>query len=261
MGSETGTINSVDSSITGTILRDNGLTPNPIAYYDTSLIKRGIKLTVGERVSYNLDSNGNPTVVTPLSVVDPDFPPDQGTVISSPYSGDLVVDSGTITTISGTTITGNITVNGGTLILKSSDQTGAVPAQISGDVKCITNSNLTVYKSSIAGGLSFHNAQELTIKGGSVGGDTDIHNSQKIKNQGSVGGDTDIKNCAVIIISGLTINGTKNGMRINNTTTSTAVSNVVVNNGNALIHNNTGCSYSNITAPQGKVDITGCTGS
>jgi hypothetical protein len=265
MGSETGIILSVLSASRGTISRNNGASPNPIQYNDPTLQTQGIRLLPGEPVSYDISADGTTAMnisVAPVVPVDPDFPADQGTVISTPVNGNLVVAAGTTTTISGTTVSGSITVNGGTLILKSSTQDGTVPAQISGSIICTTNSNLTVYKSSIAGDLSFHDSGTLAIKGGSVGGDTDIHNAQRVKNQGSVGGDTDIKGCMVVDISGLTVNGNgaKSDLRVNNTATTTAITNVIVSNGNALIHNNTGCNYSNITAPQGKVDITGCTG-
>ncbi len=266
MGTETGIIFTVLSSSRGTINRNNGALPNPIPYVDPTLDQQGIRLLPGEPVSYDLSADGSTAInisVAPVVPVDPDFPPDQGTVISTPVNGDLVVAAGTVTTISGTTVSGSITVKGGTLILKSSAQDGATQAQVTGNLVCTTNSNLTIYKSKVAGNLSFHDSGTLAIKGGSVGGDTDIHNSQRIKNQGSVGGDTDIKGCMVVDISGFTVNGkgAKSDLRVNNTATTTAIANVVVSNGNALIHNNTGCNYSNITAPQGKVDITGCTGS
>ncbi|HXC05224.1 MAG TPA: hypothetical protein VNZ86_10765 [Bacteroidia bacterium] len=264
MAQETGIILTLDFSgkvQIGTLSRDNGLTPNPIPFDATNLFGGPIVLNIGDAVSYDFDpQTATASNINPI-VADPDFPADQGTVISSPYNGDLVLAAGTITTISGTTVSGSITLNGGTLILKSSTQGGTVPAVIQGDLRGMKNSNVTIYKSQIAGSLLFHNSGALTIKGGSVGGDTDIHNSQRIKNQGSVGGDTDIKNCQVVLLSNLNITGAGNNFKLNNNTSSTVASNITVANGDAIIKNNTGCSYTNITAPQGNITISGCTGS
>jgi hypothetical protein len=249
-------LNGVPTS--GTLQNDDPAYPNPLPFTDNSLVWARILLTVNERVSFNIDVNGVISTVRPLVVADPDFPADAGTVYTTPYNGHLVIAAGTTVTVSGTTVNGNVHVNGGTLILKSSTSAGTTRSSVTGQINASALANVVIYKSDVIGNLLFHESQDLTIKGGSVGGDTDIHSSRTVKNQGSVGGDTDIKNCANLLLTGLTINGASNGLKVRDMETTTAISNVIVSNGDALIKNNTGCSYSNITAPNGTVNITGC---
>jgi hypothetical protein len=207
------------------------------------------------------------TILTIVTPSDPDFPQDSdypgANIITSPVNGDLNVNGGT-TIVKGTTVTGNVTIsNNGTFVLKSTDDSGAQRAKVTGSVTATANGtgNLNIYKSDINGSLRFFNNTEAKAKGVIIGGDTDIRNSAKAKiNGGTIGGDTDIRNMKTSVdVQDLTLTGAGKNLDVRNNGTTTTVKNVTVNSGDVTIRNNQGCTYSNINTPNGTKDISGCT--
>ena len=266
MAQETGVIKTVLTATTGSIQRNSGAVPNPVSYDDPTLVPRNITLSPDEAVGYDIDLDAVVTNVTPAGS-DPDFPKDEdypgATIITAPVGGDLSVNGG-VTIVKGTIVNGSVTItNNGVLILKSTDETGTQRARVTGSVNALANgtANLNIYKSDVNGSITFFNNNECKIKGGTVGGDGDIRNGAKLTIKGgTVGGDGDIRNMKTSVnIDGLTLTGIGKNLDVRNNKVSTVVKNIVVNNGDVNISNNKGCSYSNITAPNGNVDITGCT--
>jgi len=49
-----------------------------------------------------------------------------------------------------------------------------------------------------------------------------------------------------------------NSINITGTLNTTVITNLTSDNGSVTISGNTGCTYSNVTAPNGKVNITDC---
>lgn len=235
----------------------NPVTSRGLITYDTATAFNN-----GDKVSFDVidDGFGNLTAtdVRLLAVSDPDFPADEGTLYV-PVTGDLNVNGITVT-VKGVTVNGNVNItNGGKLILKSTSEEGAQRARVTGYIDGKQNSTLIIYKSDVNGNVFFHNNVEFKMKGGSVGGDVNIHSSQNVKKGGTVGGDVDIKSNSVSLeIDGLTLTGTGKSLTVKNNKTSTVVKNVTVNNGDVEIKNNQGCSYSNISTPNGSQDISGC---
>lgn len=258
MATEYGTIASVTNANSGTVTRDLFPANPPIAYINPSLFS----LAKDNKVTMNIDDSGPEPVATILTVVttpvDPDFPADEGTLYV-PVTGDLNINGITVT-VKGVTVNGNVNItNGGKLILKSSAEDGSQRGRVTGYIDGRQNSTLIIYKSDVNGNVFFHNSVEYHVKQGSVGGDVQLHSNQKVKQNGSVGGDVDIKSNTVSTeVDGLTLTGTGKSLAVKNNKTATIVKNVTVNSGDVEIKNNQGCSYSNISTPNGSQDISGC---
>ncbi|MEK7227218.1 MAG: hypothetical protein AAB221_16250 [Bacteroidota bacterium] len=267
-----GTITQVSTQTTGKVRVDDNEgyigVPNgtEIIYDDATLPAKG-GVVVGENVSFTIAPNGpgqyKATTIQKQVVADPDFPATNEGDLYVPVVGDLDIDGRTVT-VRGATVNGNVNLsNGGKLILTSTAEDGAQRARVTGSIFALANSTckLTIYKSDVNGSIRFSNNSEVKFKGGSVGGDVDIRNSAKAtKNNGSVGGDVDIRNMTNgVSVDGLTLTGTGKNLDIRNNRVSAVLKNIVVNHGDATVRNNQGCSYSNITAPGGTVDIGGCT--
>ncbi len=284
MSQETGKVATATKSASGTsgtINRDLPLpvgTPtniNPIPYNNSP-----IDLKQNDAVKYDIvDTTGlgdyeaqNISLISTPPPVDPDFPVDSNypgaTIITSSQNGNLIINGNTVI-VEGATITGNAIVQGGTLILKSAAQDGTVRAKITGDIEAKQDATVIIYKSDVGGDLHYHNnsgSSQLKIKGGSSGGDTNVHNSQKVIHGSTMGGDTSkvggdvsYKDNNNVIIDGLIITGMKKDLTVKNTVQSTSVKNTVVQNGDVEITKNAGCSYSNISTPNGSQNISGCT--
>lgn len=249
---ENGTIISVTDVSSGTVRRDDFPGTPTIGYTNPS----NLDLAEGNKVTMNVINDGRSDVATILSVaVTPAEPPDEGTKKTGTVTG-FTVSAGQTVTVAGATVNGDINVDGGKLIIKTNSTIkGSVDARNG-------NAEVLFYNSTIEKSLLFRNSsQAVTINNGSVGGDVDIRNAAKgTGNNGTVGGDVDIRNITNgVTFNGFTLTGSGKQLDIRNNTGTTEVKDITVNDGDVVIKNNQGCSYSNITVPNGNMDIDGCT--
>ncbi|MCB9361621.1 MAG: hypothetical protein H6587_11325 [Flavobacteriales bacterium] len=143
------------------------------------LLPSGVK--VGDPVSYDIENNFAININAENGE-----PADEGTVETGTINGDLNVGNGTYT-LKGATVTGNVEVKGGRLLLKS----GAI---VKGNIDFKGGTTLEIYNSTVKGNIDYKNSTNLVIQHGDVEGDMDIKNSNSIDIQhGDVEGDMDIK--------------------------------------------------------------------
>lgn len=237
----------------GTVRRDDIPGTPVIDYVNPS----NFNLVKDNKVTINVDDFSGPEpIATILSVVvAPTEPPDEGDKKTGTVTG-FTVSAGQTVTVAGATVNGDINVDGGKLIIKTNSTIkGSVDARNG-------NAEVLFYNSTIEKSLLFRNSsQAVTINNGSVGGDVDIRNAAKgTGNNGTVGGDVDIRNVSNgVTFNGFTLTGSGKQLDIRNNSGNTEVKDITVNDGDVVIKNNQGCSYSNITVPNGNMDIDGCT--
>ena len=261
MATENGTILELSTPIVGVISRDNGLSPNPVKFNDPGITKRGVVLNVNDAVTYDIDSNAIVTNVNLASPSDPDYPSNSqypnATIINTPLTQDVTVN-GNVVIIDGAALTGNVKVsNGGTIIVKSSSAEGGTQASVSGNIHASENTTIIIYNSIIGGNLGVAGATTLkVVKGTTVKGNAELARTKNITVKGTtVKGNAELQKNQNITIKGTTVKG---NVEIQGITVSTILTDVTSTDGNVEVQGNAGCSYTNVTAPKGKVNISGC---
>ena len=261
----TGTLNSAIAPGTITVVTDPSgqLNPGDLIDFDTLPPDCKVDMTV----TFDIDNSGRTPLainITPDSAppVDPDFPYNNqfpgATIINTPQTKDLIIN-GTTTIVEGVTLTGNVKVsNGGTFIVKSVTPTSTIEAVITGHINADENTTVIIYNSTIGSNVSVEGAASLrVVKGTGVKGHMEIAKTQNVTVKGTgVKGNMEIARAQNVTVKGT---GVKGNMEIHGGTGSTVITDVVSSNGNIEIQGNAGCSYKNITAPHGKVNISGCT--
>jgi hypothetical protein len=265
MATETGKVTIVTSQAEGTIQRDPpNASPNPVQYNDPTLIDRKIFLNMGDSVVYDIDLDA---VITNINLnsappVDPEYPYNSqfpgATIIDTPQTKDLTVDGNTVI-IDGVILTGNVKVrNGGTLVIKSPSPTSSIQATITGHIHASESTTVIIFNSIINGNIAAAGSTTLSIiRGTTVKGNTEIARTQNLIIKGTtVKGNAELQKNQNIIIKGTTVKG---NAEIHENMVSTIITDLTSTDGNVSIQGNVGCSYKNITAPKGKVNISGCT--
>lgn len=180
MASETGVINEVFTSTSGTINRDNGLDPNPVQYNNISLL-----LNAGDKVSYDIDSN---FVITNIVLINTSVSMETGVVneVFSATAGTINRDNG---------IDPNpIQYNNATIILKAGDK---VSYNIDAN---FVISNIVILDSSPA--------DQGEVKTGVITGDLSINSGKVVTlKAATLNGKVKMKGGKLIIKSNSTING------------------------------------------------------
>ena len=224
--SGTGKVKQISTSTTGVItVSDNGgfsaiTNGSDISYLDASLPGNG-GVAVANVVSFDFVQTGPDYQATHLKKMN-SFPPDQGTVKTGPQTS-VTVD-GTIVTLKGATVSGNVQVkNGGNLLIKPDDS--GVATVIKKGLTANKNSVVTLYQSEIMGTVAVTNCNSFTATGGNVDSSLIVVNN------------------AAVSIDGTTVDG---DVVCNNSTTSAVVKNCNIT-GNLEMHNNTGCSQTDNT--------------
>ena len=225
--SATGKVIQVNNSTSGNItVSDNGgfsdvANGSNIGYQDNDLPNKG-GVVQNDLVSFNFIQSGPAYQATNLKKMF-SFPPDQGTVKTGAISGNVSVD-GTVVTLKGATVSGNVQVkNGGTILIKPDDS--GVATVIKKGLNANKNSIIILYQSEIMGTVAVTNCNSFTATGGNVDSSLIVVNN------------------AVVSVDGTTVDG---DVVCNNSTTSAVVKNCNIT-GNLEMHNNTGCNQTGNT--------------
>jgi hypothetical protein len=276
----TGTLNIATAPGTITVVTDPSGQLNPGDSINFDTLPPNCK--VNQTVMFDIDNSGRTPLainITPDSAppVDPNFPYNNqfpgATIINAPQTGDLTIN-GTTTIIEGVTLTGNVKVtNGGTIVIKSTSPTSTVGSVVTGHIHANDNTTVIIYNSTIGSSVAVAGASELKIVKGTVGGNTEVARTGKVVIKGTVGGNTEIARSGKVTIKG-TVGGNteisanqqitidaltvQKNVEISSNIVSTIITNLTSTNGNIEIQGNTGCSYTNILAPHGQINISGC---
>ena len=259
----TGTLNNDTAPGTITVVKDPSGQLNPGDSINFDTLPPNCK--VDQTVTFDIDNSGR----TPVAInivpdaappVDPDFPYNNqfpgATIINTPQTGDIVVN-GTTTIVEGVTITGNIKIsNGGTVVIKSVTPTSATQASITGFIHASENTSVIIFNATVGGNIAIAGATELRVVKGGVKGNTEVARTKSATIKGTtVKGNTEIQKTQNTTVKGTTVKG---NVEIHANTGTTVLTDVTSTDGNIEIQGNVGCSYSNLTAPKGKVNISGC---
>ena len=278
----TGIIESIDvPRTTGTVKADVNKTI--YGYNDSNFPANANPL---DNVTFDIDFIGRlPIIATNIklvNVIDPDYPKDEPgqILINNDFTGDIEITTGQIYMVRGATISGNVTINGGKLIL-SSTQDGSKRSILKGGIDGKDNMRIIIYQSDIIGNIDLKNAAEFTVTNGNLN-NIDIKKSQEIsvKKTHIVGGidgkdnmrvaisDTNVegyvdlkKNSEMVTISKSRIVGGIDGkdnmkitvsdtsvsgdMELKNNTLSSVINCTI--NGDLILKDNTNCSSTNNT--------------
>ncbi|MBI3501416.1 MAG: hypothetical protein HY063_06440, partial [Bacteroidetes bacterium] len=181
---------------------------------------KGLTLAAGYKVNMTVDASGGYDFanIDDIRSTDPLEPDDEGTVYDAahPVAGDLKVTSGTVT-LSGTNVSGNITVNAAKIIIKSHN---GMKTTVGKGLKAQNGAQIVFYNSVIQGTAVVNNSQSLSALNGNM-------NSTVVANN----------NTSSVSINGVTIDDSL--VATNNASVSVTNCNI---NGDLILQHNTTCS-------------------
>ena len=140
-------------------------------------------LDVGCEVTFDIEpdmGDGERAINIVIDVCPSVCPADEGTIITEPIVGDLIINPGEFVTLK-TTVTGDVTVNDGEFLMNSA------AAVVTGSVNASNGSQITVCGSSVQGDVRMAGNSNATINNGTVGGDVDSKNGSLTVTGSSVG--------------------------------------------------------------------------
>lgn len=204
MANETGLIVQVDPDPTTGLFKRDNLSGDPneiIPYNDPNAVN--LNLVAGQtRVSADVNLVNRQLVAQNLVVLQPPPlpPPPPGTIIiDKDTAGTPFINSGeTLIIKAGVTLTGSVTLKGGTLEMENgSTLTGSIIA-IAGAT--IVLDNATVGDIDMFDGIEFR-------KSNGISGEVVIKRTQRVTKTNGISGEVVIKRSGTITITGVTVNG------------------------------------------------------